>query len=512
MPGTRSDEVERKYAVDPGTPVPDLTGVGGVAAVGEGETHRLVATYFDTEALDLLRNRMTLRRRVGGSDEGWHLKRPGGRDRRTETRLPLGRAVHTVPKALRETVAEAAGGARLLPVATVTTLRVEHPVTGPDGEHLAVLCVDDVRAERLLAPAVKQRWVEWEVELVDAPHELLDRIEPELRRAGAVPATVSSKVARALAAEPVGDVRAPEPEGLDARRSGAADVLRAYLAEHLDGLRRHESGLQGETVHRLRVSARRLRSALTSYRPVLEAGAVDDLRDELRWLGGALGDARDAEVLRGHLMSMVDTEPDAVATRALRERLERDLGAAHRAGREAAAEAVASERYAQLLRTVEAVVAGPPVRDREPGPAGDTVARLLQRDVRRVRRAAKAAREAAPGRDRDRALHEVRKRAKRLRYAAESARPVLGKRAAKLANRARDLQDALGTHQDTVASRAWLVELASRADGRPDIAFGAGRLHAREEQRARESEQEYAKAYDRLPRRRVARWVLRAGS
>jgi inorganic triphosphatase YgiF len=201
VPGTRSDEVERKYAVDPGTQVPDLTAVSGVAAVGTGEAQELLATYFDTEDLDLLRNGVTLRRRVGGSDEGWHLKEPGGRDRRTETRLPLGLAAHTVPEELREHVAQSVGDAPLRPVATVATHRVEHLVSGPDGERLAVLCVDDVHSQRLLAPRLEQRWVEWEVELVDAPHELLDRLEPTLRSAGAGPAEASSKVARALAVE-----------------------------------------------------------------------------------------------------------------------------------------------------------------------------------------------------------------------------------------------------------------------------------------------------------------------
>ncbi|HSF99166.1 MAG TPA: CHAD domain-containing protein, partial [Ornithinibacter sp.] len=107
------------------------------------------------------------------------------------------------------------------------------------------------------------------------------------------------------------------------------------------------------------------------------------------------------------------------------------------------------------------------------------------------------------------ALHEVRKKAKRLRYGAESATPVLGKRARRLATRAKKVQDALGARQDTVASRAWLEGLAARADGDAAIGFGAGRLHAREEQRAEVAERRFEKEWGRLPSKDVDRWVRR---
>ena len=101
----------------------------------------------------------------------------------------------------------------------------------------------------------------------------------------------------------------------------------------------------------------------------------------------------------------------------------------------------------------------------------------------------------------------MRKKAKRLRYAAESSTPVLGKGSKQLATRAKKVQDALGAQQDTVASRAWLEELSSRADGDAAIAFGTGRLHAREEQRAEAAERDFEKAWERLPRKHVGRRV-----
>jgi len=73
-------EVERKFTVPPDFVVPELAMHGW--AVAPETTVVLDATYYDTEDLRLARAHITLRRRVGGSDAGWHLKLPAGRDRR----------------------------------------------------------------------------------------------------------------------------------------------------------------------------------------------------------------------------------------------------------------------------------------------------------------------------------------------------------------------------------------------------------------------------------------------
>lgn len=509
MAQTRHEEVERKYTVAPDAALPTLTGVDGVAGVGPGREFDLAATYFDTAELTLLHHRVTLRRRVGGDDEGWHLKEPSGPDSRSETRLPLGRAVHTVPKPLRRAVMRLTGGRPLVPVAQVATHRTEVTLVGDDGTEVAVVADDDVHAKRLLAPILGQHWREWEVELAGSPSELLERIETDLLGAGAQPAGVSSKLARALAEETPVHGRASAAARLS-HRSSIRDVWAAYVAGHLAVLEEHDAGLRGEAVHRLRIAARRLRSALTTYRPMLDTGAVDALRDELRWLGGELGDARDSEVLRAHLDALVTGEPPATMHTTLRARIDKDLDEAHHRAHAAAVDVVASERYRRLVRSLDAFVQAPALRPEASRRAHKTLPTLLERDARRLRRAAKAARRAQGRAARDEALHEVRKKAKRLRYAAESAAPVLGKRGERLANRAKKVQDALGARQDTVASRAWLEELAARCEGDAAIAFGAGRLHAREEQRAEAAERDYEKAWRRLPHKDVDRWVRRS--
>src|SRR4051812_29694576 len=84
-------EVERKFDVDPGFVFPDLSLVDGVASADDPEERQLDAVYHDTEDLRLTRARVTLRRRTGGPDAGWHLKLPAQDDARRELHAPLGR-------------------------------------------------------------------------------------------------------------------------------------------------------------------------------------------------------------------------------------------------------------------------------------------------------------------------------------------------------------------------------------------------------------------------------------
>src|SRR5690349_16025179 len=119
MAHSTHDEVERKYDVGPDTGLPDLVGVAGVVSEGETNEFHLVADYFDTEALDLARLGISLRRRQGGSDAGWHLKVPANGGGRTELGVPLGAEGEPVPAELRDLVV---GPTRGRPVAVVAQL------------------------------------------------------------------------------------------------------------------------------------------------------------------------------------------------------------------------------------------------------------------------------------------------------------------------------------------------------------------------------------------------------
>lgn len=147
---------------------------------------------------------------------------------------------------------------------------------------------------------------------------------------------------------------------------------------------------------------------------------------------------------------------------------------------------------------MEELVASPPLVDAGHRPAHKVVQRLLRHDLRRVlkrHRRTKRARDIAAA---ELALHEVRKSAKRLRYASESAQPVLGKPARKLARRAEAIQELLGEHQDTVVARAALREIAVHAHLDGENGFTFGRLHALQEARAAELRAAYPALIRRL--------------
>jgi inorganic triphosphatase YgiF len=196
-------ETEQKYDAGPDFALPDLRGLAGHARPTGRHRYYLSATYFDTDELDLIKNKLTLRRRVGGSDEGWHLKRPAGTDTRQEVREPLSSSdAGTVPAGLAAEVADAAAGRPLHPVAILDTERTVVLLTGEAGEPLAEVADDLVTASRLDQPGSEpMRWREIEVEAAegnaDAP-AVLEAVGRELLKAGATRSTSSSKLGRVL--------------------------------------------------------------------------------------------------------------------------------------------------------------------------------------------------------------------------------------------------------------------------------------------------------------------------
>lgn len=510
MAASRQDEIERKYEVGSSVVLPTLAGADGIASMSRAVEHHLEAVYFDTRELVLARRGITLRRRTGGEDEGWHLKLPAGRDTRTELRVSLAQPGTAVPVELLDPVRALVRDRAMIPVARVRTRRRQHSLRDADQAVLAQLCDDEVWAERLGEGAPPLRWREWEVELVEGRREVLDVVERRLLAAGAAPAAVASKLRRALGGIPPGPPEPPARKALS--RADAGAVLVAHLREQTAELHRQDAAVRAdraESVHRMRIAARRLRSALTSNAPLLAAGSTVPLREELRWLGTALSGARDAQVLRERLHRLLEDQPPELVMGPVRARLDLELGAAERHGRAQALEALDSERYYRLLDALDDVLRAPPVRRTAETPAATALPRLLRRDAKRLRRAVRATRTARGEAARDAALHEARKKAKRLRYAAESAEPVLGGRAGELAAAAKRVQEALGEHQDTVVARQRLREYAVTAHLSGENGFTFGRLHGLEEARARECELAFRQAWQAFPRGDLRRWLRR---
>jgi CHAD domain-containing protein len=493
-------EVEDKYAVPEGFDLPDLTGVPGVATVAEPETVELSATYYDTPDHRLVRNRITLRRRTGGKDAGWHLKLPttGGR---SEVQRPLGRG-RTVPKELAGLVLARTRGVPLAPVATLDTTRRITLLSDADGNVLAELADDEVRADVLDGGSVveKRHWREVEVELVGGDRDLLAAVGHVLRRAGADIAPHGSKIALVLGAR----VAAPELPAVElGRKPSAADVVCAYLVEHLGAMLDADPRVrldEPDAVHRMRVASRRLRSTLRSFRPVLDADRSRDLDARLKALAATLGAVRDAEVQLERLLAGIDALPEDLVLGPVRRRVEERLRGDRLRGQQELVAVLSGQDYLMLVEDLLEFVSD------EPTPAGRRPARavlpaLVRKRYRTLAKRVAAARR-AESTDRDVLLHQARKAGKRTRYAAEVLIPVSGRRAVALAKVVEDLQEVLGDHQDSVVARPLIRDLAIATNAaRDESAFTFGLLHAREQSVAARSEARLDRVWRRTSRR-----------
>lgn len=282
----------------------------------------------------------------------------------------------------------------------------------------------------------------------------------------------------------------------------AAKLLLDRLAEQQRDLFDAEAAVrrgEAEGIHDLRVAMRRIRSALASFRPIVDASVTDPLRDELRWAAGRLGEARDAEVVAERIVTLLD-EVAADTPPEVLERLRARVHADAASVRDVVDETLDSERYAAVLVLLDVVVMHPPFTDESQRKARPLARRRLRREVRRVLQLADGAWATTEDDVRAARLHDVRKRAKRLRYAAEACEPVLGDRATAIARAAERIQTTLGTHHDEIVTRAALRRIAEADDSDEAGAFLLGRLDALEEQAEARVEHRAAKDIARLER------------
>jgi CHAD domain-containing protein len=491
-------EIERKFDVEDDTPLPALEDVPGVGGVDAPVEFHLEAEYFDTEDLTLASQRITLRRRTGGEDAGWHLKLPAGPDERHEHHAPLGRT-SVVPKPLLKLIRVHTRDRALVPVARLDTRRVVRRLQGQDGL-LAEFMDDRVQAEALHPEPSSLRWREWEIELVGGSRDMLDAAAGLIAAAGVRPAAHRSKLERALGTGfPTDAVRVtePSPEG------PAGDVLLTYLREQVAALKQQDPQVRidgSDAIHRMRVAIRRIRSVLATYRTLLDdIEGVGRLRKELRWLAGVLGEARDAQVMHARLQRMLADEPPELLLGPVQRRLEIELGGDYRRFHTRAVKSLDGERYFRLLDALDALVAAPALTPRAADPAGQVVAGLINRDLKRLGRTVHAARDHRAGAGDHPALHEARKDAKRLRYAAEAASPIGRKKVARIAEAAQVLQKVLGEHQDSLVTRDLLRRIGGKAFQEGENGFTYGRLHALEQAAALDAEARFRHEWKYIP-------------
>jgi CHAD domain-containing protein len=251
---------------------------------------------------------------------------------------------------------------------------------------------------------------------------------------------------------------------------------------------------EDDAVHQMRVTVRRLRSALATYRPFLDAERTEPLRAELKWLAALLGEVRDAEVLRRRLRRWAAQHgPGPSSIDAIRAALAEQRAV----GRARLLTELDGERY-------RALIAGLASADGLPWAAGAPSEKALRKRVRRDwRRLAKAVDKAdhatSSGRRRER-LHEVRKKAKRTRYTAESLREVFGKDAERLVKAAKSIQSTLGDLNDSVVMLQRIDEVASSDDA-------LCRLREVEEAAAADAEERFTSVWKKANRPKVHGWL-----
>lgn len=393
-----------RYTVDAHTRLPALP--------GEPATYDLVEEYTDTEDLRLAARGITLARTPGGT---WRLDVPG----------EPGRELPAMPALTAHT-----RGRALVPVATRTIRRT---VTALPGSAAGV--TDD-----MITATAGDRTATWREITLDGPANALEAIGAHLRAAGARPA-----------GSRLGPVLPPRPVSREYLTAG--DVIVAYVAEQIGAILAYDPRVRRaeyDAVHKMRVAVRRIRSILRTAGPLVRHRRTRGLEAELKWLAAELGRVRDLEVLRerfaGRLAEIGEPAPAWLT----------GLGDQERAAYERLGRTLNGPRYFAILDALDAFVDHPPFTGRAAREAPKAVPKLVARAWRRVlRRQA----ELEHAEDADEARHRTRKAAKRARYTAEAARPVLGEPARRLADRASRLQDVLGAYQDTVVAREHLAGL-----------------------------------------------------
>lgn len=485
-------EIERKYESDD-SGLPDLTGVAGVAAVIDKGVAHLDATYYDTADERLAASSITLRRRTGGSDAGWHLKFPVAPGVRDEVQAPIS---DTLPDTFAGLVRSRVRDAELVPVVRLRSDRDVRDLVDADGRVLAEVSVDAVRAQRLAGGDGSAQWTEIEVELADGGDPaFLDKVEKRLRKAGVRPSKSASKLARALAETAPKELAPASAED----PVTAGDHVLAYVRAQRDAIVELDPAVRRDvedSVHSMRVATRRMRSTFKSFGKVLDRAVTDPIGDELKWLAGELGVDRDREVLNERLSAALDEVPHALVSGPVGERVSHWAGDRPGGASGRLIGVLDSRRYLDLLDALDGVLTDPPLRKAAGKKPGKVLPKAVRKDFGKVAALVEQAVELEPGTDRDVAIHEARKKTKRTRYAAEAATPALGKPAKALTKTMKSLQNLLGEHQDSVMARQTLRELSAVAHAAGESAFTYGLLYGREEQRAAAVEAELPGVWD----------------
>ncbi len=511
-PVSRKGSLERevKLAVELDFELPDPP--RGLGRVERRPEQHLRTIYFDTGEFRLWRSGITLRHRLGeGSGAGiWTLKLPAPSEGPVLDRTEL---VWTGPSDSlpEEAVAMLRGVRRRSPLRQIVELdTTRRRLMVQDSAGVALGELDDDTVTVVGGARNTLRFRQIELELAPGGEALVGPMLETLIRAGARQGG-EQKLAKAVDLPP----RSRPDLVVRARGSVVGDLVRssitAALCRLLDNdylLRIDPADPPVEAVHQARVATRRLRSELKLLGPALDHHWVRRIRGELKWLGGVLGSVRDDDVLAPLLEGDGDGSAfDGDGRRDLRSMLDEQ----RRVHCRNLAAALASDQYLILLDQLDEAGQHPPLdgrrsdAGRRPALAYRPARHILPELVgQRWRSLRTVIREAGrhPG---DHELHLMRIRAKELRYAAETAAPVVGRPARRMAAAAEEAQNVLGAHQDAVCAEQWLRNRAM--EGTLAASYSSGRLGAEQARSRRKLRRRWRSVWRELDRKQLRRWL-----
>ena len=496
----------RTYRASAGAGAPRLSGLRGIAEAVTDPSMVLEIVRYDTPDLRLAAAgiRLELVREPGAAQ--WRLHLPDGDNDDEVLRIPI--AVPDVegadpdgpPDELDALVRGVRRDRPLQPVGRVRTVRTPTRLVAPSGLR-AVLVRDEITVATLGSSTTVDAWTEFELRPPERGRALADELERRLGEVGAdvgEPA-VTAVLDRLLTPRP----RLRSPAG---PKGSAGAVVLPYLGKQVDRIAAEDVRVrrdEPDAVHAMRVASRRARSALQVYRPLFDAARSRALAAELKHLGQALARARDAEVQRERMTSaLAALDPDLVLGPVLAQ-VTRHFAREEAEARAAVLSELDGERYAALRTALDDLLADPPLTSRAGRPARKELPAIAsRRAARRLERSVGALdRDPAD----DAAVHRVRKDAKRMRYAAEVAAPVVPTKP--FVKGLKGLQKALGEFQDTVVARALLRDLGARTHAAGDNGFTFGVLYGRDAVTAELAREALSDLWRRAWRPKPRRWL-----
>ena len=453
-------EIELKFACRP----EDLAAVLAAAPAGDDETRELISVYFDTPELTLQKAGASLRVREHKGRRVQTLKRGSGLVRE-EHETPIeglapDPALEPLPSMLPR-------GADLRPAFNVRVNRRQRTLRYRDAVIEIAIDQGEVSGGEQKSPIC-----EVELELKSGPPEALFALARELSAAAPLYLAFESKAARGQAL-----VAGKAPSALKGGRAAFAGealagaafqaVARDALAQIAANAAVLREAADPEVVHQLRVGVRRLRSALSTFKQILDEEGRQVLKTDLKWLSRSCDRARNLDVFAEQTPWPADAgqaPPSGLAT--LRDAV--DL--ARRAAWVQAAEAAAGARFRALMIDAVAWVETGAWRSRPAAqePARSFARHALKRHARKVEKLGRTARHGD-----DTARHHLRIEAKKLRYAAEAFAGLYGEKpVTRYLRHVKDLQDALGALNDLVTAEPLISGLVLPSEA----AFAAGEL------------------------------------